>query len=143
MKHLLVLLLVVLGCSAADSEEVGQLEQALTPCTLALKGPFVAGTGLTWEVKNIGQPCTAANDAYTELYTFCSTCSVGSGRQRVSHFKQGFTMPAAGLPGWRRHFARSKPSPCTSIDTANVLVSWIPAPGAARQYDHNKLTCPL
>src|SRR5687768_3210569 len=99
MKHLLILLLLALGCSAADEpESVGQLEQALSPCTLVLEGPFVAGSGLTWKIKNVGQACTSATGAYTELYTTCPSCS-GSLR-RVSYFTQSFTLPAAGLPGW-------------------------------------------
>jgi hypothetical protein len=142
MKTLLLSLVLALGCSAADADEdVGSLEQALTPCTLQIEGPIASGSNLTWKVRNVGQACSGSS-TYTELYTTCPTCSSGSGRRRVSVWMQGISLAPGGLPGHEKSFSRPKP-PCGGGERAHVLASWIPTPGAARLYVSGSLGCPL
>jgi hypothetical protein len=142
MNKLVFVLVLALGCSAADAgEDVGSLEQALTPCTLQIEGPISSGPNLTWKVRNVGQACSSSS-TYTELYTTCSGCSSNSGRRRVSVWLQGFSLAPGGLPGYEKSFSRPKP-PCGSGEVARVLASWIPTPGAARLYVSGSLGCLL
>jgi hypothetical protein len=142
-----MILVLALGCSAGDAgEDVGQLEQALTPCTLqvtALTNPF--NTYVTWKVKNVGQACGWDAAIWTELVRSCPNGCVGApGKVSISLYKAYFTLPAAGIPGWHETFIIAPKPTCYSGETVRPLASWIPTPGAARKYVAGGwMTCPL
>ena len=128
MKKLLCFLLVVLGCSAADGEDVGSLSQELNTCLLTVTNPVRSGNTYTWSVKNIGPGCPAGYAARTELYKFCASCSV---KKQLLFAQQ----PLILGPNETRGFSAAAPASCwRNMEHIVADASWVPSGSATRKH---------